>query len=136
MWLVGLWYLASICNNFSFIWFNVIETNVYQDLVRSDLIKIDHSIHCSNLDDQVLINFILFFVCWEETMHHWEVQPNAFAAGIDFRCSVSVVEKDQTVDVTPKPYHIGFLDPAVYKQIHHPSRSLLLLQMNRSFPNS
>ncbi|ESQ28420.1 hypothetical protein EUTSA_v10019181mg [Eutrema salsugineum] len=56
-------------------------------------------------------------------MNHWAVQPNAFAAGGDLRSSVSVVERDQTVVVCPKPRRIGLRNPSVYEQ-HHPSRSL------------
>ncbi|XP_048591862.1 B3 domain-containing protein REM7-like isoform X2 [Brassica napus] len=52
-------------------------------------------------------------------MNHWAVQPNAFAAGGDLRNSVSVVERDQTVVVCPKPRRIGLRNP-----LHHPSRSL------------
>ncbi|CAH8357166.1 unnamed protein product [Eruca vesicaria subsp. sativa] len=52
-------------------------------------------------------------------MNHWAVQPNAFSAGGDLRSSVSVVERDQTVVVCPKPRRIGLRNA-----IHHPSRSL------------
>ncbi|CAH2066173.1 unnamed protein product [Thlaspi arvense] len=56
-------------------------------------------------------------------MNHWAVQPNAFSAGGDLRSSVSVVERDQTVVVCPKPRRIGLRNPALYEQ-HHPARSL------------
>ncbi|XP_010511845.1 PREDICTED: uncharacterized protein LOC104787888 [Camelina sativa] len=51
-------------------------------------------------------------------MNHFAVQPNAFAAGGDLRSSVSVVERDQTTVVCPKPRRIGL------RNYHHPSRSL------------
>ncbi|CAE5963430.1 unnamed protein product [Arabidopsis arenosa] len=52
-------------------------------------------------------------------MNHFAVQPNAFAAGGDLRSSsVSVVERDQTTVVCPKPRRIGL------RNNHHPSRSL------------
>ncbi|XP_010415468.1 PREDICTED: uncharacterized protein LOC104701477 [Camelina sativa] len=53
-------------------------------------------------------------------MNHFAVQPNAFAAGGDLRSSVSVVERDQTTVVCPKPRRIGLRN---YHH-HHPSRSL------------
>lgn len=53
-------------------------------------------------------------------MNHFAVQPNAFAAGGDLRSSsVSVVERDQTTVVCPKPRRIGLRN-----NHHHPSRSL------------
>lgn len=51
-------------------------------------------------------------------MNHFAVQPNAFATGGDLRSSVSVVERDQTTVVCPKPRRIGL------RNHHHPSRSL------------